>query len=239
MNYALIFAGGVGQRMNTVSLPKQFLRVHGKPIIVHTIEHFQKSDQIDGIIVVCLEDYISTMGELKEQYGLTKILSIVHGGRNGQESIFNGLQELSAISVNNNDIVLIHDGVRPLIDTSTIADNIRCVEQYGTCVTVAKAIETILLLDGKDVNEVVDRNNCYLGRAPQSFYFRDIYSCHLKSIEMNRLDFIDSATMMHFFGYKIYTVEGPANNIKVTTPMDFYLFKTMLDVKENEQIKVI
>ena len=238
MNYALIFAGGVGQRMNTISLPKQFLRVHGKPIIVHTIEHFQKCSMIDGIVVVCLSDYIDFMAELKEQYGLTKILDIVPGGNNGQASIFHGLRALSAISRDDEDIVLIHDGVRPLINVEVIESNIKCVKENRTCITVAKAIETVLVLDGDNVKEVVDRSNCYVGRAPQSFYFSDIYRCHLKANEINKHDFIDSAMLMQHFGFQMHTVLGPAYNIKVTTPMDFYLFKAILDAKENEQIRV-
>lgn len=239
MNYALIFAGGVGQRMNTISLPKQFLKVHGKPVIVHTIEHFQKCSSIDGIIVVCVRDYMNMMFELKEKYGLTKILDIVPGGENGQTSIFHGLQALNNFSKSKTDIVLIHDGVRPLIDEETIMNNIECVKQHGTCVTVAKAIETVLFMEDASVKEVVDRSKCYLGRAPQSFYFADIYECHKKALEMNVREFVDSVTMMKHFGYSISTVEGPINNIKITTPMDYYMFKAILDVKENEQIKVI
>ena len=239
MNYALIFAGGTGQRMNTVSLPKQFLQVHGKEIIVHTIQHFQECSDIDGIVVVCLEKFIPFMEKLKSKYSLDKILSIVPGGDCGQTSIFNGLVEIAKYSKNTDDIVLIHDGVRPLITEEVIVDNISCVRKHNTCVTVAKAIETVLILEDKNVKEVVDRSNCYMGRAPQSFYFKDIYACHLKANELNKHDFIDSAMMMQFFGYKMYTILGPAYNIKVTTPMDFYMFKAMLDAKENEQIKVI
>ena len=239
MNFALIFAGGVGQRMNTISLPKQFLEVHGKPIIVHTVEHFQKCSEIDAIVVVCLSEYIDYMVSLKEHYNLSKIARIVPGGDCGQESIFHGLEAIYGLTVSADDIVLIHDGVRPLIDEKTIRENIDCVKRYGTCITVAKAIETVVLLQQEHVKEVVDRSECYLGRAPQSFFFQDIYQAHQKARAMEKYDFIDSALMMQFFGYKLHTVLGPVNNIKVTTPMDYYMFKAILDVKENEQIKVI
>lgn len=239
MNFALIFAGGVGQRMNTVSHPKQFLVVHGKPIIVHTIEHFQKCKDIDGIVVACVAEYLDYMQEIKEKWRLSKIMDIIPGGDCGQKSIFNGLEALQKFVKSNEDIVLIHDGVRPLIDESTIEENINCVRKNGNCVTVAKAIETILLLQNDHVDKALDRSNCYLGRAPQSFYFRDIYSAHQRAKKMGKFDFIDSALMMQFFGHKIYTVQGPVDNIKVTTPMDYYMFKAILDVKENEQIKVI
>ena len=240
MNYALIFAGGTGQRMNTVSLPKQFLKVHGKEIIVHTIEHFEKCEEIDGIVVVCISSFIDFLKELKEKYKLKKILKIVPGGDCGQSSIFNGLTAIKEFSHNEDDIVLIHDGVRPLIDNSTIEKNILCVKKHGTAITVAKAIETVLMVDdNKNVDQVVDRTKCFVGRAPQSFYFKDIYNCHLKANKINKHDFIDSAMLMQYYGYKMHIVDGPAYNIKITTPNDFYMFKAMLDAKENEQIKVI
>lgn len=239
MNYAVIFAGGVGQRMNTVSLPKQFLKVHNKEIIIHTLEHFQKCDQIDGIVVVSVKEYLGLMQELIEAYKITKVVKIVPGGDCGQASIFNGLAAARELSKSDKDIVLIHDGVRPIITDEVIKNNIKCVEENGTCITVAKANETILVLDGKEVDKVVDRTNCYLGRAPQSFYLKDIYEAHLRANAEERHDFIDSAMLMQHYGYKMHSVVGPDNNIKITTPMDFYMFKAMLDVKENEQIKVL
>ena len=112
MNIAVIFAGGTGQRMNSASLPKQFLMIHGKPILVHTIEKFQMAEGIDKIVVVSLKDYIPMVEDLKRKFNLNKIVSIVSGGANGQESIFNGLLEAEKHSASDQDIVLIHDGVR-------------------------------------------------------------------------------------------------------------------------------
>ena len=238
MNYALIFAGGVGQRMNTVSLPKQFLRVHGKPIIVHTIEHFQKCSEIDKIIVVCVSEFLDYMKTIKEEFVLSKISDIVPGGNCGQESIYNGLVAISKYKPSDNDIVLIHDGVRPIIDQETILKNIQCVKKNGNCVTVAKAIETVLVLENMGVNSIIDREKCYLGRAPQSFLFNDIFQAHKKAQQEEKYNFIDSAMLMDYFGYTIHTVLGPQNNIKVTTPMDYYMLRAILDMKENEQIKV-
>lgn len=238
MNIAVIFAGGTGQRMNSGAIPKQFLFVHGKPIIVHTLEHFQNCEEIDKIVVVSLKDYIVKVKEYKELYGISKIVSVVEGGATGQQSIYNGLIEAQRISNDDNTIVLIHDGVRPIIDNETILKNIECVKKNGSSITVARSIETALILDGENVNEVIDRSKCYLGRAPQSFYLNEILEAHQKAISMNKYDFIDSAMMMKYFGKKLYTVEGPAYNIKVTTPLDFYLFKALLDAKENEQIRL-
>lgn len=239
MNIAVIFAGGIGQRMNTVSLPKQFLKVQGKEIIIHTLEHFQMCEEIDAIVVVCIREYIGLLDKLVSTYNITKVKKVVPGGSCGQESIFNGLSASNEIKQSNDDIVLIHDGVRPIITDEVIKNNIKCVKEYGTCVTVAKAIETILILNNSEVEKVVDRASCYMGRAPQSFYLKDIYESHLKANKEDKRDFIDSAMLMQYYGFKMHTVEGPANNIKITTPMDYYMFKAMLDAKENEQIKIV
>lgn len=240
MNRALIFAGGTGQRMGGSAVPKQFLIAHAKPVIVHTVEHFENCKEVDSIVIVCLKDYILAMGDLVRQYNLDKVVSIVEGGKCGQESIFNGLKELVKLyGANNNDIVLIHDGVRPLIDEKVIIDNINCVKANGNAVTVTKAIETIVLLNNSAVvDKVMDRQYCNIAKAPQSFYLKDIYQCHLKAISENRHDFIDSAMLMQYYGYNIHTVFGSDENIKITTPMDFYLFKAILEARENEQLKL-
>ena len=239
MNIVVIFAGGTGQRMNSVSLPKQFLKVHDKPIIVHTIEKFQNTSSIDKIVVVSIASYIDEVKRLKEVYNLTKIASIVEGGASGQLSIYNGLVEAKKISTSNDDIVLIHDGVRPLIDEETINENIECVKNNGNAITISKAIETVVVINDDVVENVLDRHFCNLARAPQSFYLKDILECHKKALNDSRTDFIDSAMLMKTYGHKLHTVLGPVNNIKITTPMDFFMFKAILDAKENEQIKIL
>ncbi len=238
MNYAVIFAGGMGQRMGNASVPKQFLLVHSKPIIVHTIEHFQKASCIDAIVVVCLYDYLEYMKSLLSQYGLDKVVSVVSGGNCGQQSIFFGLKELERLyGVHENDIVLIHDGVRPLINEDLIQANVDCVKQNGSSVTVSKAIETIVLLnEASTVDKVMDRQYCNVAKAPQAFYLKDILSCHLQAIRQKKFDFIDSAMLMQHYGYKIHTVLSHNENLKITTPLDYYLFKAILEAKENEQL---
>lgn len=143
MNVAVIFAGGTGQRMNTASKPKQFLELHGKPILIYTLENFQNHHQIDGIVLVCLESWIDYCNELLQKYHITKILKVVSGGNNGQESIFNGLKAANDVVDEENNIVLIHDGVRPLINEKLITDCIDMVKNEGNAVTVSPAIETI------------------------------------------------------------------------------------------------
>ncbi|SEF84028.1 2-C-methyl-D-erythritol 4-phosphate cytidylyltransferase [Eubacterium ruminantium] len=148
MNVAVIFAGGSGTRMTNADIPKQFLLVHGKPIIVHTIEHFQKAEDIDAIIVVCIAGWIDYMEDMKRRYDLHKIKDIVAGGETGQMSIYNGLAAAEKHFGNDKDcIVLIHDGVRPLIKQETITDNINSVKKYGSAITVSPAGETVVLID--------------------------------------------------------------------------------------------
>ena len=236
-NVAVIFAGGTGQRMNTRTKPKQFLELYGKPIIVYTLEAFDRHNEIDGIIVVMLESWIGYTKELIRKFGLEKIKKIVPGGSSGQESIYNGLCAASEF-YGENDVVLIHDGVRPLIDEETITANIRSVEEHGTAITVTAAIETITMKDETGaVGTIIDRSRCELARAPQSFRLGQILGVHNKVRQENeRAGFIDSASMMKHYGYKLYTVQGKPENIKITTPSDYYIFRAMVDARESSQI---
>lgn len=237
MNQAIIFAGGTGQRMSNKGLPKQFLEVHGKPIIIHTLEYFQQHNQIDAIILVCLSDWKDYTVKLLKRYNITKVVSIVDGGSTGQESIYHGLTEAQAQG-SLEDIVLLHDGVRPLINSELISNCIESVKQHGNAITVAPAQETIFVKSEAEhqVGEILDRKNCVVAKAPQCFYLGDILSAHQKAVAENKFDFIDSATMMQYYGYTLSTVEGPSDNIKITTPIDLYTFKALLEGRENMQI---
>ncbi|MDO4920368.1 MAG: 2-C-methyl-D-erythritol 4-phosphate cytidylyltransferase [Phascolarctobacterium sp.] len=236
MNIAIIFAGGTGQRMNTASKPKQFLELHGKPILIYTLEHFQKHEQIDGIILVCLENYIAYCKNLLVKWQISKVAEIVSGGTSGQESIFHGLQAAHKLYADS-DIVLIHDGVRPLINEQVITDAIICTKQYDNAITVSPAIETVVIKqESGHIGDILNRSVCELAKAPQCFYLKDIYEAHLKANEEGRHDFIDSASIMQYYGYTLNTVIGPTENIKITTPSDFYTFRAIIDARENMQI---
>jgi len=237
MNVAVIFAGGVGKRMNSKDRPKQFMLVHGKPIIVHTIELFEYHEQIDGIIVVCVKDWIPYMEEMKYRYRLDKIGKIVSGGETGQLSIYNGLCAAEELYGVNGNIVLIHDGVRPLINAKTITDNIESVKENGSAITCKLATETVILVD-KDskVCEVPSRENSRMAQAPQSFWLNDILEVHRRALADGRKNMIDSCTMMRTYGNELFVVLGPNENIKITTPDDFYTFRALYDARENEQL---
>lgn len=235
MNIAVIFAGGTGQRMNSKTKPKQFLELHGKPILVYTIEHFQKHKQIDGIVLVVLESWIEYCEDLVSRFRLDKVKAIVPGGSSGQESIYNGISKAADL-FGENSAVLIHDGVRPLIDEDTITNAISCVKENGSAITVTPAIETVSLTDEKGmITDVVDRSKCFMARAPQCFRLGELLNAHHRAI-VEKLQFIDSASMMRHYGYDLYTVEGAVENIKITTPSDFYIFRAITDARENSQI---
>lgn len=234
MNIALIFAGGTGQRMNTMSKPKQFLDLYGKPILIYTLEQFQADAEIDAIVLVCLESWIEYAEQLIHKYQITKVSEVIAGGKTGQESIYKGL--LKVYELDKNSIVLIHDGVRPLIDSKTISEVIASTRTNGNAITVSPAVETITMQDAnKQITKLLDRKDCLLARAPQTFFTKDILRAHEQAKKEN-LEFIDSASLMQHYGHKLYTVVGPVENIKITTPSDFYLFRALVEAKENSQI---
>lgn len=237
MNTAIIFAGGTGKRMNTKAVPKQFLELHGKPVIIYTLEQFENHPEIDQIILVCLASWIDYAKKILHKFQITKVAALVPGGASGQESIFHGIDAAYQCSQDKNDIVLIHDGVRPMIDQVTITNCLACVRKNGNAITTTPAIETIFV-NGQNgqVGKIFNRSNCAMARAPQCFYLQDIYKAHLKAQSEKRSDFIDSAMLMQHYGAKLYMVNGPVENIKITTPTDFYLFRALLDAKENMQI---
>lgn len=238
MNIAVIFAGGVGKRMHSKERPKQFLEMYNKPIIIHTIEHFENHPMIDAIVVVCVEDWIDYCKSLLYKFHIEKVKTIVSGGSTGQLSIYNGLRAAKEISKKEKSIVLIHDGVRPLINDKLITDNINSVKENGSAITTAVVKETILVINDKTstIDYVPSRKNSRVARAPQSFWLDDILEAHEKTLKKGITDCIDSCSMMQENGFDLHLVDGPGENIKITTPEDFYTMRAILEAKENAQI---
>lgn len=238
MVIGVIFAGGVGSRMHSKARPKQFLEMHKKPIIIHTLEHFQHHSMVDAIVVVCVEGWIDHLDALLEQYHIDKVKKVIPGGSTGQESIYKGLCAAEELADGDNAIVLIHDGVRPLISEKVITDNIESVRRHGSAITTAVVAETILVVDpeSSQIDYIPSRKDSRVAKAPQSFYLNDIITAHRRAISEGRNDFIDSCSMMQHYGAKLYLIDGPQENIKITTPLDFYTMRAILDAKENAQI---
>ena len=235
MNNVLIFAGGSGSRMHSKGRPKQFLQFYGKELIVHTLENFQNHSEIDNIVVVCIEEWIPILNKLLIKYQLDKVKIVVRGGKTGQESIYNGLIALEKIA-DCKSIVLIHDGVRPFVNDELISNCIKSVKKYGSAITVTPAIETVVTLEGNEINGIIDRSNCYHAKAPQCFFLGDIIKAHRRAIEDENYNMIDSASLMKYYGNELHSVIGNFDNIKITTPADFYTFKALYEVRENQQI---
>ena len=235
MNNVLIFAGGAGRRMNSRSKPKQFLKLYGKEIIIHTLENFQNHPEVDNIVVVCIKGWINYLQRLLDQYNMDKVRLIVVGGKTGQESIYNGLCALADF-VPEDSIVLVHDGVRPFITDTLISECIKSVKKFGSAITVTPAIETVVELDGKKVQSITDRSKCYHAKAPQCFYLGELLEAHEKALKDGNTNMIDSASLMKHYGHNLYVVLGSADNIKITTPADFYTFRALYDARENQQI---
>ena len=237
MNIGVIFAGGVGKRMNSRVKPKQFINVYGKPIIIHTLEIFENHEDIDAIVVACLESWIPYLKDLLEKFNIHKVVKVVPGGASGQESIYNGLVAAEEVAAGEKSIVLIHDGVRPLIHAKTISDNIASVKEHGSAITSVKVKETVLVVsEDNSIESVPKREDTRLARAPQSFYLDEILAAHRKSMAEKLPGFIDSCSLMQYYGKKLYLIEGPQENIKITTPDDFYTMRALRDAKEEAQI---
>lgn len=234
-NIALIFAGGSGRRMNNGGIPKQFLELKEKPIVIYTLEHFNRHRDIDAIVVVCLKTWIPYLKDLVKKFKIDKVSYIVPGGETGQDSIYNGLKTIYE-NYPEDSVVLIHDGVRPLINASTITDNINSVRQYGSCITCVPTIETFVVRNNQNSFDIPERKDSLVARAPQSFVLRDIMKVHNVARLKGRHDYIDSCSLMNSYGYKLHTVIGPTENIKITTPMDYFFFKTLVEVHEIQQV---
>lgn len=237
MNIAIIFAGGTGQRLKSGqdATPKQFLKIHNKPIIIHTLELFQEHPQIDKIYIAIHPDYYDYMSELVKHYYITKTAGIVEGGATGQDSIYNALK--LAQSQNPDDsIVLIHDGVRPNITPEVITQNIECATKNGNAITSTSCFETILISEnGINPKHVPYRKNTYSAQAPQSFRLGEIVQAHktTRKTNPNYTDIVDSCTLYKTLGKETYMIKGNRGNIKITTIEDLYILRALIRYKED------
>lgn len=221
--------------MNTRSKPKQFLELHGKPVIIYTLEHFEYHDMVDNIVVVCLKSGMEELREMIARYGIKKVTQIIPGGETGHDSIYNGLCAMKAVN-SPDDIVLIHDGVRPLISEELITANIEAVRKYRNAITSEPATESVLRShDGEHVDEVPNRDMMYVAKAPQSFYFGDIIEIYERAKKDGKKS-IDSSHLLSMYGVPMHIVPSVRNNIKITEPMDFYVFRALYEAMENQQI---
>lgn len=232
---ALIFAGGTGRRMNSRSKPKQFLEMHGKPIIIYTLEHFEYHEQIDNIVVVCLKQWIEELKGLLKRFGISKVKKIVPGGATGHDSIYCGLASMKGFC-REEDIVLIHDGVRPLITEKLITENIESVKKYGSAITSEMTKESVVRSrDGEEICDVLPRDQIYVAKAPQSFYYGKILHLY-EMAQKDDIKSIDSSHLCSMYQEPMHLLLGTKNNMKITEPADFYIYRALYEALESQQV---
>lgn len=237
MNIAIIFAGGIGQRLNNGenSTPKQFLKINDKPIIIRTLELFQTHKDIDKIYISIHPDYYEYMQELVKYYYITKTAGIVNGGKTGQESIYNALN-LAQKENPQDSIVLIHDGVRPNITEEVITKNIECTKKNGNAITCTSCFETILISEnGINPEHVPYRKDTYAAQAPQTFHLGEVIEAHeiTRKTNPNYTDIVDTCTLYKTLNKKTFMVKGNRGNIKITTIEDLYILRALIRYKED------
>lgn len=234
MNIALIIAGGVGARMGQ-DIPKQFLHVYDKPVIIYTLEAFQKCPAIDAIEVVCIDGWHDVLKAYARQFGIAKLENVVSGGKNGQDSIRNGLYDIASRHTNDDDIVLIHDAIRPMVSSEIIVDNIETCRKHGNAITVIPCNAAMLkTYDGKESEEQVPRDNLKETQTPQTFFLKDICAAHKEALEKGITASVASCTMYIELGKKLWMCSGSEKNIKLTTTEDIEIFKSLLNSKKDE-----
>lgn len=231
MNIALIIAGGVGARMHQ-DIPKQFINVYDKPVIVYTLEAFQKHPNIDAIEVVCLDGWHDILRAYAKQFRITKLENIVNGGQNGQDSIRNGLYDLASRHSDPNDIVLIHDAIRPMISADIISDNIRVCREYGNAITVIPCTAAMLKTeDMVSATTQIPRDNHKSTQTPQTFFLQEIVEVHKEAIKRGITNSVASCTLYIEMGKTVYMSIGSEKNLKLTTSEDIEIFMALLHAK--------
>ena len=233
-NVALIIAGGVGARMGQ-DIPKQFINVNDKPVIVYTMEAFQSHPDIDAIEVVCLDGWHDVLRAYAKQFGIAKLENVVSGGKNGQDSIRNGLLDIYERYNSDDDIVLIHDAIRPMLLPEIISDNIRVCRKHGNAITVVPCTAAMLkTYDSISTEEQVPRDNLKITQTPQAFFIKDIVEAHKEALDKGITNSVASCTMYIELGRTLYMSKGSEKNLKLTTTEDIEIFKALLHAKKDE-----
>ncbi len=223
-NYAIIVAAGKGKRMGT-TINKQFIEIKGKPILYYSIKAFSVNPLIDGIILVCAETEIEyCKREVVDKYDLQKVVKLVAGGKERQDSVFNGLKALENCSV-----VLIHDGARPFVISKIIEDGIKYSNLYGACACGVRPKDTLKIRKENGFSSsTLDRESLFAVQTPQCFKYDLIYDCHKKLMD-EKIHVTDDTMVAEHYGNKVYLYEGSYDNIKVTTPEDLNMAKSIVE----------
>ena len=235
-NIAILTAGGIGSRTNQ-DIPKQFLNVNNKPIIIYTLEAFQEHPNIDEICVVILDGWDQILLAYAKQFNITKLKYIVLGGATGQESIYNGLKEIRK-DHKDDDVVIVHDGNRPMVSQDVITDNLVKQKQFGSAVATIPCTEVVFVSKNKvDSNKSIPRENLQRTQTPHSYRLGDLWDAHMKAKEIGIMNTAASCSLMETLGKKTYFSKGSEKNLKITTVEDIEIFKALLSAKNDVWLK--
>lgn len=236
MNIALLTAGGTGTRMHQ-DIPKQFLHVRNKPILIYTLEAFERHPSIDAIIVVGLERWIDIIWAYAKQFDISKLKWVVPGGSTGQESIHNGLLELEK-HCKLSDIVMVHDGNRPMISQDVISDSLAKQKEYGSSVTVIPCVEVVFESDDRRSSTVnIPRDKLLRSQTPHTYSLEKLLWAHEESDRLGITNTVASCDLMCRLGEIVYFSKGSERNLKITTVEDIDIFTSLLDSKKEEGLK--
>lgn len=236
MNIALILAGGSGSRTEQ-DIPKQFFNVFEKPIILYTLEAFQTHPDIDGIIVSCLDGWQEILRAYARDAGITKLQKIVKGGENGQASARNALRELKNVC-KDDDIVIIHDAIRPMVSADVISDCIVKCRQYGSGLAAMRCQETIIKTeDGIKGNKGISRNDIMRVQTPQAYLYKKVMQAHEDALEKGVMNAVYTNTLMLELGETLYFSKGSVKNIKITTMEDVEMFQALYRLDKEDWVK--
>lgn len=232
----MILAGGSGTR-TAQDVPKQFFNVFEKPIIIYTLEAFQKHPEIDGIIVSCLDGWQELLRVFAKDAGITKLQRIVKGGENGQTSARNALRELRMVC-GEDDIVVIHDAIRPMISQEIISDCIEKCRQYGSGLSAMRCQETIISTeDGVKGSQGISRSSIMRVQTPQAYRYGRVMKAHEEALKRGVTDAVYTNILMLDMGETLYFSQGSAKNIKITTMEDVDIFKAIYQVEREDWVK--
>jgi 2-C-methyl-D-erythritol 4-phosphate cytidylyltransferase len=232
-NIAIILAGGMGQRMGA-SIPKQFLELKGKPIIVHTIENFERNPSVDGILIVCKADWTDVFRDMADKYGLRKVKWIVNGGETSHDSTRNGIFALKD-ELGPDDFVIIHDAARPILPQGVIDEMLEVAHEKGNASVAIPVYETVIRTDDqKSGIEELDRNSIMRVQTPQTYRYSMILPLYERAEKENKHDFVYADLVAIYYGERIYFSRGFVNNIKVTKPEDLPLCESLMGFTEEQ-----
>lgn len=236
-NIALIIAGGTGARMHQ-DIPKQFLSVNDKPVIVYTMEAFQNHPDIDAIYIACLNGWQEILKAYVKQFNIDKAMGrIVTGGKNGQDSIRNGVYAI-AEEFEDNDLILVHDAIRPMLSADIISDNIVKCKKYGNAITVIPCMEAMLKSEDEfESEESILRNSLFRAQTPQTISVGDAVALHKEALAKGITNSVATCTLLLELGRKVYFAKGSELNIKLTTTDDITIFKALLSMQRSPWMK--